>query len=431
MYGIIDCDNCYVSCERVFRPDLEGKPVVVLSNNDGCVVARSNEAKQLGIKAGTPYFKLQEQFPDQKIAVFSSNYELYAELTGRIVSIIRREAPEYFRYSIDECFVYLDGMEQINLKEWGENLHRRILRSVGMPVSIGIASNKTLAKMASHFAKHYPGYRHCCLMDTDEKRIKALKLFPIDDVWGIGRRYTARLQQYGIHTAYDFAAKPQSWVRAIFRNIVIERTWRELNGQDCVPNEHLAAKKSICTSRSFNGMITDLDELRTHVSNYAVRCAEKLRSQGSVASIVAVFLNTNPFREDLPQYWNFKEQRLITPTATTTTIVQTAAHLLEQLYLPGYKYKKAGVIVMGIGPNSPVQPDLFDTNAEHFQRMHRLDAVIDRINRVQGTETIVLGAQQYTRKNGAGKADVFANAIKHDYRSPNPTTRWTDIIRLK
>ena len=405
--------------------------MVVLSNNDGCVVARSNEAKALGIKAGTPYFKLQEQFPNEKIAVFSSNYELYAELTGRIVSIIRKEAPEYFRYSIDECFVYLDGMEQINLKEWGENLHRRILRSVGMPVSIGIAPNKTLAKMSSHFAKHYPGYRHCCLMDTDDKRIKALKLFPIDDVWGIGRRYTARLKEYGINTAYDFAAKPQSWVRAILRNIVIERTWRELNGQDCVPNEQLAAKKSICTSRSFASMITDLDELRTHVSNYAVRCAEKLRQQGSVASIVAVFLNTNPFREDLPQYWNFQEQRLITPTATTTTIVQTAAHLLEQLYLPGYKYKKAGVIVMDIGPNSPVQSDLFDTNAEQFQRMRRLDAVIDRINRVQGTETIVLGAQQYTRKNGAGKADVFANAIKHDYRSPNPTTRWTDIIRLK
>ena len=431
MYGIIDCDNCYVSCERVFRPDLEGRPVVVLSNNDGCVVARSGEAKALGIKAGTPYFKLQEQFPDEKIAVFSSNYELYAELTGRIVSIIRKEAPDYFRYSIDECFVYLSGMEHIGLKQWGENLHRRILRSVGMPVSIGIAPNKTLAKMASHFAKHYPGYRHCCLMDTDEKRIKALRLFPIDEVWGIGRRYTARLKEYGVNTAYDFAVKPQGWVRTIFRNIVIERTWRELNGEDCVPNEQLAAKKSICTSRSFAGMITDLDELRTHVSNYAVRCAEKLRSQGSVASIVAVFLNTNPFREDLPQYWNFREQRLITPTATTTTIVQTAARLLEQLYRPGYKYKKAGVIVMDILPDSPVQPDLFDTNAEQFQRMRRLDAVIDRINRVQGTETIVLGAQQYTRRDGQGKADVFANAIKHDYRSPNPTTRWTDIIRLK
>ncbi|MGX8689410.1 MAG: Y-family DNA polymerase [Bacteroidaceae bacterium] len=431
MYGIIDCDNCFVSCERVFRPDLEGKPVVVLSNNDGCVVARSNEAKQLGIKAGMPYFKLQEQFPNQKIAVFSSNYELYGELTGRIVSIIRKEAPEYFRYSIDECFVYLDGMEQINLKEWGENLHRRVLRSVGMPVSIGIAPNKTLAKIAGHYAKHYPGYRHCSLIDSDEKRIKALKLFPIEDVWGIGHRYAARLKEHGINTAYEFATHPQSWVRATLRNIVVERTWRELNGEDCVPNEQLAAKKSICTSRSFASMISDLDQLRTHVSNYAVRCAEKLRQQGSVAGIVALFLNTNPFREDLPQYWNFQEQRLITPTATTTTIVQTAAHLLEQLYRPGYKYKKAGVIVMGIGPNSPVQPDLFDTNAEQFQRMRRLDAVIDRINRVQGTETIVLGAQQYTSRDGQGKADVFANAIKHDYRSPNPTTRWTDIIRLK
>lgn len=431
MYGIIDCDNCYVSCERVFRPDLEGKPVVVLSNNDGCVVARSAEAKQLGIKAGTPFFKLQEQFPNEKIAVFSSNYELYAELTSRIVYIIRQEAPAYFRYSIDECFVYLDGMEQTSLKEWGENLHRRIRRSVGMPVSIGIAPNKTLAKMASHFAKHYPGYRHCCLMDTDSKRIKALKLFPIDDVWGIGRRYTVRLKEYGVNTAYDFAVKPWSWVRAVFRNIVIERTWRELNGDDCVPDEQLAAKKSICTSRSFAGMITELDDLRTHVSNYAVRCAEKLRSQGSIAGVVAVFLNTNPFREDLPQYCNFREQRLITPTAATTTIVQTAAHLLEQLYSPGYKYKKAGVIVMEVGPGSPVQPDLFDTNAEQFQRMRRLDAVIDRINRVHGTETIVLGAQQYTRKDGQGKADVFANAIRHDYRSTNPTTRWTDIIRLK
>ena len=173
MYGIIDCDNCYVSCERVFRPDLKDKPVVVLSNNDGCVVARSNEAKKMGIKAGTPYFQLAEQFPNQKIVVFSSNYELYGELTSRVVSIIRKEAPAYFRYSIDECFVYLDGMEKIDLKAWGEELHKIIKRNVGMPVSIGLAPNKTLAKMASHFAKKYQGYRHCCMIDSDEKRIKS------------------------------------------------------------------------------------------------------------------------------------------------------------------------------------------------------------------------------------------------------------------
>ena len=431
MYGIIDCDNCYVSCERVFRPDLKDKPVVVLSNNDGCVVARSNEAKKMGIKAGTPYFQLAEQFPNQKIVVFSSNYELYGELTSRVVSIIRKEAPAYFRYSIDECFVYLDGMERIDLKAWGEELHKKIKRNVGMPVSIGLAPNKTLAKMASHFAKKYQGYRHCCMIDSDEKRIKALKLYPIDEVWGIGRRYAARLESLGVKTAYDFAEHNQTWVKATFNNIVIERTWRELNGEDCVPNEEMAKKKSICTSRSFNGMITDLDGLRTHVSNYAARCAEKLRQQGTVASIVGVFLNTNAFREDLPQYWNFQEMRLVTPSSSTITIVKAANEVLQRLYRQGYHYKKAGVIVMGIGPNSPIQQDLFDINAEQFEKMKRLDAVIDRINKVNGTETIVLGSQQYTQKDGKGKANVFANAIKHDYKSKNPTTRWSDIIILK
>lgn len=431
MYGIIDCDNCYVSCERVFRPDLKDKPVVVLSNNDGCVVARSNEAKKMGIKAGTPYFQLSEQFPNQKIVVFSSNYELYGELTSRVVSIIRKEAPAYFRYSIDECFVYLDGMEKIDLKAWGEELHKKIKRNVGMPVSIGLAPNKTLAKMASHFAKKYQGYRHCCMIDSDEKRIKALKLYPIDEVWGIGRRYAARLEALGVKTAYDFAEHNQTWVKATFNNIVIERTWRELNGEDCVPNEEMAKKKSICTSRSFNGMITDLDGLRTHVSNYAARCAEKLRQQGTVASIVGVFLNTNAFREDLPQYWNFQEMRLVTPSSSTITIVKAANEVLQKLYRQGYHYKKAGVIVMGIGPNSPIQQDLFDINAEQFEKMKRLDAVIDRINKVNGTETIVLGSQQYTQKDGKGKAQVFANAIKHDFKSKNPTTRWSDIIILK
>ena len=431
MYGIIDCDNCYVSCERVFRPDLKDKPVVVLSNNDGCVVARSNEAKKMGIKAGTPYFQLAELFPNQKIAVFSSNYELYGELTSRVVSIIRKEAPAYFRYSIDECFVYLDGMTHLDLKAWGEELHKRIKQSVGMPVSIGIAPNKTLAKVASHFAKKFQGYRHCCMIDTDEKRIKALKLYPIDEVWGIGRRYAARLEALGVKTAYDLARHDQNWIRVTFNNIVIERTWRELNGEDCVPNEEMAKKKSICTSRSFNGMITDLEGLRTHISNYAARCAEKLRRQGTAASIVGVFLNTNVFREDLPQYWNFQEKRLVTPSDSTITIVKAANEVLQKLYRQGYHYKKAGVIVMGIGPNSPIQQDLFDTNAEQFEKMKRLDAVMDRINKVNGTETIVLGSQQYTRRDGKGKADVFANAIKHDFKSKNPTTRWSDIIVLK
>ena len=431
MYGIVDCDNCYVSCERVFRPDLNGKPVVVLSNNDGCVVARSNEAKKLGIKAGTPYFKLAQEFPDQKIAVFSSNYELYGELTGRVVEIIKQEAPQYFRYSIDECFVYLDGMDKMDIKLWGENLHNRIKKSVGIPVSIGLAPTKTLAKMASHFAKKYPGYRHCCLIDTDEKRKKALKLYPIDEVWGIGRRYAAKLQSLGVNTTYDFASMSKEWVNATFNNVVIYRTWADLNGIDAVPNEAMAKKKSICTSRSFNGMISDLDTLKVHVANYAARCAEKLRKQDTVASIVGVFLNTNYFRDDLPQYFQFKELNLPTATNSTSTIVKAAHEVLNDIFRPGYQYKKAGVIVMGIGATSPIQLNLFDVNAEQFQKMKALDAVVDRINKVNGTETVVLAAQQYRQKGENGKSEVFANAIKHDFKSKNPTTRWSDIIRLK
>ena len=431
MYGIADLDNCYVSCERVFRPDLKGVPVVVLSNNDGCVVARSNEAKAMGVKEGTPYFQLEQQFPNNKIAVFSSNYELYGELTGRVVSIIRKETPAYFRYSIDECFMYLDGMELDQLQQWGERLHKRVKREVGMPISIGLAPTKTLAKIASKLAKKFEVYHHCCMIDNDYKRDRSLEWCPIEDVWGIGRRYAAKLQALGCKTALDFAKHHKDWVRQTFNNINIVRTWQELNGEDAVPNEQLATKKSICTSRSFNGMISDMDTLRTHVSNYAARCAEKLRQQKTVASIVGVFVNTNMFREDLAQYWNFQEARLVTPTNSTIAIVKAASDVLQSIYRTGYQYKKAGVIVMGIGPDSPIQQDLFDVNAEQIEKMRRLDEVIDRINRMHGSETIVIGSQQYTRKDGKGKAEVFANAIKHDFKSKNPTTRWSDIIKLK
>ncbi|MBQ9651756.1 MAG: Y-family DNA polymerase [Prevotella sp.] len=430
MYGIADLDNCYVSCERVFRPDLNGKPVVVLSNNDGCVVARSNEAKTMGIKEGIPYFQLAELFPGQQIAVFSSNYELYGELTGRVVSIISQEAPAYFRYSIDECFMYLpDSAEP--LQNWGEHLHKRVKREVGLPLSIGLAPTKTLAKIASKLAKKYDVYKHCCIIDNEYKRERALQWCPIEDVWGIGRRYAAKLQSFGCNTALDFAKHHKDWVRETFNNINILRTWQELNGEDVVPNEQLAKKQSICTSRSFNGMISDIDSLKTHVSNYAARCAEKLRRQETVASTVGVFLHTNAFRDDLPQYWNFREQQLITPSNSTTTIVQAALSVLESIYRPGYSYKKAGVIVLDIRPDSPIQQDLFDISTQQITKMRLLDQVVDRINRIHGSETIVLSAQQYIQKGSRGKADVFANAIKHDFKSKNPTTRWSDIIKLK
>ena len=433
MYAIVDCDNCYVSCERVFRPDLNGKPVVVLSNNDGCVVARSNEAKALGIKAGMPYFKLKEQFGSQ-VVVFSSNYELYGDITDRVMSLVRKAAPTFYRYSIDEGFCDLSGMENFDLKRWGEDLSAYIWKATRMPVSIGIASTKTLAKMASHYAKHYKGFNHCCFIDTDERRIKALEQYDIDEVWGIGRRYAARLQALGVKTALDFANHPESWVRAMLNNVVAIRTWKELNGIDCIPMEDMSMKtmvrtnrQSICTSRSFPGMVTDMTALRTSISNFAARCAEKLRKQQSVAQTVSVFIDTNHFREDLPQYWNMAEERLLTPSNSTQQIVQTATRCMERVFRQGFHYKRAGVIVMGISPDNGVQTNFIDYDSERHEKMKRLDEALDKINREYGSETIVLGSQQYTKPEGKGKADVFKDSIKHDFRSPCYTTRWSDI----
>ena len=426
MFAIVDCDNCFVSCERVFRPDLNGKPVVVLSNNDGCVVARSNEAKALGIKAGTPYFQLKDLFPGQEIAVFSSNYELYIDMTDRVMSLIRKEVPEFYRYSIDEGFCMLDGMNYLDLKEWGEKLHQTIKRCTGMPVSIGIAQTKTLAKMASHYAKKYPGFNHCCYIDNIERRNKALELYPIEEVWGIGRQYAKRLQAESVKTAYDFAMKPKSWVRATF-NVVVERTWRELNGDDCVPLEDLGKKKSICTSRSFPGMVSDFETLRTSISNFAAHCAEQLRKQQSAASIVSVFIDTNHFREDLPQYWNWAQESLLTPTSSTQDIVQCALRCTQRIFRQGYQYKRAGVVVSGICPDTAVQTNFIDYDSERYEKKKRLDEAIDKINRMNGSETIVLGSQQYTAKDGKGKAGVFRDSIKHDFRSPSYTTKWSDI----
>ena len=419
MYGIIDCDNCYVSCERVFRPDLEGKPVVVLSNNDGCVVARSNEAKQLGIKAGVPYFKLQEQFPNEKIAVFSSNYELYAELTGRVVSIIRKEAPEYFRYSIDECFVYLDGMERIDLKEWGENLHRRVLRSVGMPVSIGIAPNKTLAKVASHFAKHYPGYRHCCLMDTDQKRIKALKLTSIDDVWGIGWRSAPKLQKMGVNTALDFVQRPSAWVHK-HMGITGVRTWQELQGDDVIEEESHERRQTICTSRSFAETIPDLEELTLRVSDFAGICAHKLRKEHSLAYEVCTFIQTNPFRKDLPQYYPAATTRLEMPSSNTPQIVGAALRALESIYKEGYQYKRAGVIIANIIADDAVQGDIFDTEGELREKADKVSLLMDKFNS-SGSNMLRIATQ---------RPGHYAEGIRREHCSRLFSTDWNELIEV-
>lgn len=431
-WALVDVDNCYVSCERSFRPDLIGKPCVVLSNNDGCVVARSNEAKKMGIKDGIPFYQLQQQFPGQTIYAFSSNYELYADMTRRLMNIVRNNCPEFHRYSIDEGFCVLDGMEHFDLKAWGERLHTTILRGLGMPVSIGIARTKTLAKMASKFAKRYPGYHHCCIIDNEEKRLKALGLFPIDDVWGIGRRWADKLRQLQITTALGFAGLSKSFVRSTF-NVVAERTWMELNGRDVIPIDDMdkVTKKSVCTSRSFPEMLSSMTDMRTHVANYAARCAQKLRQQHSVAGVVGVFVDTNHFRDDLPQYGMFRTAMLMTPTNSTQTIVAASLECLKKAFIPGFQYKRAGVLLMDVIPDNAIQTNFVDFNSERYRKMKKIDEAVDKINRHDGSETVVLGSQQYTATHGQGKAKHFAEAIKRDMKSPNYTTRWSDIIVVK
>lgn len=432
-YALVDVDNAYVSCERAFRPDLNGKPVVVLSNNDGCVVARSNEAKAMGIERGVPFFKLPELFPGKKIYAFSSNYELYADMTRRLMNIVSRDVPEFHRYSIDEGFCVFPDKWESDLKAWGENLYREVWRGLGIPVSIGIGRTKTLAKVAARFAKTYPGYRHCCMISTKEQRLKALQIFPIGKVWGIGRRWAVDLQASRIKTAGDFAARPESWIRARF-NVIGQRTWKELNGQDCIPIDDMnldrVRKKSISVSRSFSHVLFQYEDIKTHVANDAARCAERLRLYHQVAASVAVFIDTDPYRRTGYPEGMFRMRTLLTPSSSTRIIVSTAMQCFRSAFVQGYPYKRAGVLLMDICPDNSVQTDFWDYRPELYQKENRLDAVIDRINRINGRETVVLAARQYTAKDSHGKAVKFAEAIRRDRKSPEYTTRWSDILEV-
>lgn len=424
MVGLIDCDNFFCSCERVFRPDLAGRPVVVLSNNDGCVVARSKEAKALGVREGLPYFQMRQQYPNADITAFSSNYTLYGDMSSRIMSILRQEAPEVIQYSIDEAFIDLRGMEQIDLKEWGEELCRKVQKWTGMPISLGIASSKTLAKMASKFAKKYPGYNKCCVIATEAQRDKALRLFPIADVWGVGQRMTATLSYYGVATAYDFTRHSKGWVRSKF-HIPGERTWSELQGEDLIEVDSLegGTKKTILTSRSFPGMITDRDDLRAHVANYAARCAAKLRRQHSVCSMVTVFVQSNHFREALLQYDNSGFYTFPTPTNTTSEIVEAATGILQSIFRKGIYYKRAGVMVSAISSAHAIQPDLFYYDPEKREKYNSISTAMDTLNRRLGADTVILCSQQYRDKEEGGKNIKFVNAIRRAMKSPDYSTR--------
>lgn len=423
MWGLIDCDNFFCSCERVFRPDLAGRPIVVLSNNDGCIVSRSPEAKAMGVDDIMPYHKMLERFPNSGITAFSSNYLLYGDMSARVMALLKQEISGVYQYSIDEAFLDLSGIDVSTLKKWGEELCAKVKKWTGIPVSLGIAPTKTLAKVASRYAKTYPGYHKCCLIDGEEQRVKALRMFPVGKVWGIGRRTAAALARYDVLTAYDFTTKSRSWIRSKF-HVTGERTWYELRGFPMISTDSLdeVTKQSIMTSRSFPGMITDFEKVRTHVANYAARCALKLRRQKSVCGMVTVFVQSNRFREDLPQYSNSASFHFPTSTNTSTEIIETATNILTGIFRPGIHYKRAGVMVSDISSAAAIQPDLFYFNPAQRHKLCKISEIIDEINNRLGADTIVIAAQQYAEKSDDGKSLKFCNAIRRALKSPEYST---------
>lgn len=425
MYALVDCNNFFVSCERVFQPELEDCAVVVLSNNDGCVVARSNESKAMGIKMGTPYFKVKHLVDSGALKVRSSNYALYGDLSNRVMSILSDAVPHIEVYSIDEAYLHLDGLELESVPHLCRELVDKIRKWVGIPVSIGIAQTKTLAKVASHFAKKYKGYKGVCMIDTPEKRLKALSLTEIGDVWGIGRRLAPKMLEKGVMTALDFVERPREWVKANF-NLPGLRVWEELRGRVCVEEENDQRRKSICTSRSFAEMISDPEELSLRVSDFAAMCAHKLREEGSAASDITVFLYTNRFREDMQQYFPSVTIRLEVPVNSTQEVVGTALKALRMIFKPDYQYKKAGVIVDNIVAADSVQMSLFDESSELRERQNKLSKVMDAVNASgagssSGPSLLRLATQ---------RPGHYAEGIRSEHRSRLYSTSLDEIIEV-
>jgi DNA polymerase V len=419
MFALADANNFFCSCERLFRPDLQNKPVLVLSNNDGCVIARSNEVKKLGIKMGEPAFKIKEQIIKHGITVFSSNYTLYGDLSKRIMSMLATFVPEIEVYSIDEAFLNFSGLEHFDLYQYGRQIVETTSKGTGIPISLGIAPTKTLAKVANKYAKKYPAYHSVCLIDTDEKRIKALKLFDISDVWGIGRKHAKFLAKYNIKTAYDFIQMPRKWARAQM-TIAGEKIWCELNGEACIEFDPIIAdKKQICVSRSFGQPVTELSDLKTAVTTFASLAAQQLRQQQSIANSMTIFLQTNYFRPELPQHNSYIEIKLLTATDSTLEIVKSAIDGLEKLYKANYQFKKAGVILQNITSKDARQQSLFH-NID-YEKHSKLMTVIDNWN--SGfNEQIKLASQINDNNNWK---------LKRTYLSPSYTTDWKDIIKVK
>ncbi|MDM1299780.1 Y-family DNA polymerase [Empedobacter falsenii] len=417
MFMLVDCNNFYASCHRVFEPSLTEVPIVVLSNNDGCVVARSNQAKDLGIPMGAAAFKYNDLFIKNKVQVFSSNYQLYADLSNRVATILSEFSPDIEIYSIDESFLKLRGFDRFNLVEYGIKIKDRIWQYTHIPVCVGIAPTKALAKVANRIAKKFPSHHHGVFkIETDEQIVKALKWLDIEDVWGIGRQISKRLRLIGVNKAFDFVKLSDEFIRSNF-SIVELRLKKELLGISVLDLGEIQTKKSIATTRSFEITTASFDYLKERVSTFAVSSAEKLRKQHSNCNLVTVFVQTNFFKKDFPQYSRSITLKIPFETQSSITISKYATLALNQIFKEGYQYKRAGVIVSGILPESQKQFSLFDfENPKHIALMRSMDS----INSKFGSATSKLASQDLKR----------TWKMKQERLSPCYTTKWNDLLKV-
>ena len=415
--ALIDCNNFYASCERIFNPRLIGKPIVVLSNNDGCIITRSAEAKELGIKMGEPYFKAKKIIDKNNVRVFSSNYSLYGDISQRVMETLARFASDVEIYSIDEAFLGLNGFENYELSKYCKYIRRTIKQWVGIPVSIGVSTTKTLSKIANNLAKKNKEYDGVCILKSWFDINEALKLTPIEDVWGIGRRLSVFLKKYKINTAYDFTQLDKGWIRKNM-GVVGEKTFLELCGVSCIELELIPSdKKSCCVSRSFSKPIEKIDDLEESVSSYGTRVAEKIREEGLVAESMSIFVLTNYFNRKEKQYSNSIKLQLPYPTNNSIKIVKRALEGIRKIYREGYRYKKAGVILYGLTKAKQTR-GLLDYDRENSDSIMN---TLDRINERYGSSTIRLASEGVEKSWRMRRESV----------SPCYTTRFDDLVEAK
>lgn len=418
MIALVDCNNFYASCERVFAPSLNGKPVVVLSNNDGCVIARSNEAKALGIPMGAPLFQYRQLIESNGVQVFSSNFALYGDMSRRVMNILNESVRDMEIYSIDEAFLDLGKGSDAELLQTVQKLRKKVLKYTGIPVSIGVAPSKTLAKIATHIAKKDPSCEFCYLLTDTAVRESVLADFPVREIWGIGRRTAEKLGKMGISSAAAFIKLSDAFVLREF-TITGLRMKQELLGQPAIAFEPAAKpKKAICTARSFGEMITSYEFLEQAVASHTVTCAEKLRRQHSCTTSMMVFIHTNMFRKDLPQYCRNTVVKFPL-TQNTLTLVRIAKNALREIYRENYAYKKAGVILLDFVQENSLQEELFNAYPEDAREME-LVRVIDLLNERYGRGTLRLADQGLLDKH----------ALKQSRRSRSYTTRWSELLNI-